>query len=322
MLDAKPVLHCVVLGGTGFVGSRVAAELRARGHLVSQIAGPRLIASSADREGALRAASAAEPHVEALARALQGSDVVINAAGLAAPDSILDGALVGANAVLPLVAARAAGRSGARRFIHLSSAAVQGNTPMLDETWTASPFSPYSQSKAWGEDLLRVDADDTRNAGTEIVVLRATSVQGSGRPTTRRLSRLARSPLASVAAPGTAPSPITSVESLADLVALMAEHAGPVPQVVLQPWEGMTVYGVLDAAGGKKPHQLPARLCRMAVTLGRFVSARLQGRFAGAVRRVELMWFGQGQVPGWTAQSGLIPRRRVADVLLECRRSS
>jgi len=308
-------LRCVVLGASGFVGKHVVLELEARGHQVTAVGAPRIAASRADLVGAVQAADDSSSVEQALVETFRHAEVVINAAGLASPDGDLDGDLVGANASLPLVLARAATRSGTRRMIHLSSAAVQGRTSVLDETWTTSPFSAYSHSKAWGEELLARQGQQSRAAGTEIVVLRATSVQGTDRTTTVRLRRLAASPLASVASPGTAPSPVTSVHALAELVASVAAHEGPVPEVVLQPWEGMTVTGVLEAAGGRMPRSLPAVLCRIAVFGGRVGSRLLRGRFSGAVRRVEVMWFGQGQVLGWASEAGLTTRPRVADVL-------
>ena len=210
----------------------------------------------------------------------------------------------------------AARRAGVPRVIHLSSAAVQGATETLDETPRTAPFSPYSQSKAWAEEALVSERiTGTEGASPEIVIVRATSVQGRGRPTTARLQRFAKSPLASVAAPGCAPTPVTSVGSLAEFIIAVGLHAGVVPPIVLQPWEGMTVSSVLVSAGGRAPRRLPRTVCRGLIKVGRVMSRLVGGRLTGPIRRVELMWFGQRQVEGWAAEVGLSPMRRVADVL-------
>jgi len=241
---------------------------------------------------------------------MRGHDVVVNAAGLATPSAPADAGLLGANALLPVVLARTAADAGVRRFIQLSSAAVQGRLPVLDETTAVRPFSAYSRSKALGEQALAL----LRPPGLSMVTVRATSVQGAGRPTTTALARLARSPLASVAAPGSAASPITSVEALAALVLAVGRHGDAVPGIVLQPWEGLTVRSVLEAAGGR-PRVLPAALCRATVATGYAASGLLGGRLDGHVRRVELMWFGQDQVAGWAVREDLRPPAHVREVL-------
>ncbi|MHA7146164.1 NAD-dependent epimerase/dehydratase family protein [Arthrobacter sp. TmT3-37] len=300
----------LVLGGSGFVGSEVLRALRAAGVDAVPAAAPRLV-TAADTPEAL-VAEAALLDGAGLRAAMAGHSVVVNAAGLATPSSGDVQALLGANALLPAVVARAAAAAGVGRVIHLSSAAVQGRTPVLDATDTVHPFSTYSRSKALGEQSIdRVAADEP---ALSVVTIRATSVQGRGRPTTAALTRLARSPLASVASPGSARSPITSVEALAGLVLAVGRHAGPVPSRVLQPWEGLTVRTVLEAAGGR-PRILPAALCRLAVGSGYALSGLLGGRLDGHVRRVELMWFGQDQVPGWAEEQGIPPAPRVREVL-------
>jgi nucleoside-diphosphate-sugar epimerase len=300
----------VVLGGSGFVGSAVLRALLDAGIEARAARAPRLTTTAATA-GALGEA-AARVDITDLRAVLEGAAVVVNAAGLATPAAGGGVELSGANALLPAVVARAAAAAGVGRLIHLSSAAVQGRVPVLDETDTVHPFSAYSRSKALGEQALALVA--AGEPGLSVVTLRATSVQGQGRPTTAALARLARSPLASVAAPGTARSPITSVEALADLVLAVGLHDGPVPPRVLQPWEGLTVRTVLEAAGGR-PRVLPAALCRCAVGGGYALSSLLRRRLDGHVRRLELMWFGQDQVPGWAVGQGIVPVARVHRVL-------
>lgn len=297
-----------VVGGSGFVGSAVIEALAAVGIEAHTVPAPRLATEA--RTAAALVAEALRYDVGALGTALRGHDVVVNAAGMATPSGQDGPDLLGANALLPAVVARAAAGVGVQRVIHLSSAAVQGSARMLDETAAVHPFSAYSRSKALGEQALTI----LDPADLSMVILRATSVQGHGRPTTASLATLARSPLASVASPGTAPSPVTSVGALADLVIAIGRHGAAVPGIVLQPWEGLSVRTVLEAAGGR-PRLLPAVLCRIAVTAGFRISSLLGGRLDGQVRRVELLWFGQDQVAGWAADQGLAPRARVRDVL-------
>jgi dTDP-4-dehydrorhamnose reductase len=316
MSETRDETTWVVIGASGFVGTRVAADARSRGITVVELSAPRLEATPATAMSAKDAAAGARDAEDELASAFRGARVVVNAAGLATPDAEISPSLVGANAALPLVALAAARRSGVRRFVHLSSAAVQGPVPVLDESPRTTPFSPYSQSKAWGEELL-LEAGDEGGPDdvTEVVVVRATSVQGAGRPTTDRLRRLAASPLASVAAPGDAATPVTSVAALAEFVTAVGSFVGRVPGVVLQPWEGLTVTSVLEAAGRRPPRRLPRGLCRFVVGSARVVSRLLGGRFAGSIRRVELMWFGQGQTSGWAESVGIRPTPVVADLL-------
>ncbi|MGY3262419.1 NAD-dependent epimerase/dehydratase family protein [Frigoribacterium sp. 2355] len=316
MSETRDATTWVVIGASGFVGSWIVADARSRGITVVELAAPRLEAVPAAAASARAAAAGAVSVVDELAAAFRGVEVVVNAAGLATPDAEMSASLVGANAALPLVALAAARRSGARRFVHLSSAAVQGPVPVLDESTRTLPFSPYSQSKAWGEQLLvEARAEGAPDDVTEVVVVRATSVQGPGRPTTDRLRRLAASPLASVASPGDAPTPVTSVAALAEFVTAVGTFDGIVPAVVLQPWEGLTVSSVLEAAGGRSPRRLPRLLCRFVVGSARVVSRLIGGRLAGPIRRVELMWFGQGQTSGWAESVGIRPTPAVADLL-------
>ncbi|TQL48631.1 UDP-N-acetylmuramyl pentapeptide phosphotransferase/UDP-N-acetylglucosamine-1-phosphate transferase [Homoserinimonas aerilata] len=298
-------LRWAVVGASGFIGSAVVRALEAEGADVVEVKAPRLrVEGGASVPELLALAEKSELATKELADQLRGVDVVVNAAGLATPDASDAAPLFGANALLPVVLLTAAGLAGAMRVIHLSSAAVQGRTPQLDETATFRPFSAYSRSKALGEMALfaRVeDASDGRSP--ELVVLRATSVQGVGRETTRQLRRLARSPLSSVAAPGDRPTVVSSVDGLVSFIRFVGSHISSVPTVVLQPWEGMTTAEVLHAAGGRAPRMLPKPLCRFFVSSG-FLLATIVRPLQGGVRRVELMWFGQEQDAAWARRVG------------------
>ncbi|MHA7153552.1 NAD-dependent epimerase/dehydratase family protein [Arthrobacter sp. TMN-50] len=298
----------LILGATGFVGSAVLHAAEAAGLDVAALPAPRLT-TDATTVAAIAGEAATHPALTGLTSALAGVSVVVNAAGLAAPRSGDTATLRGANALLPALLAQACAAAGVERLVHLSSAAVQGQRARLDESRDLSPFSAYSRSKALGEEALRVAPP-----GLSTVVVRATSVQGLDRPTTTALVKLAASPLASVAAPGTAATPVTSVESLADFVVKVGSYPGPVPAVVLQPSEGMTVRSVLEAAGGT-PLVLPRRLCRGLLRAGYAVSALAGERLHGSLRRVELMWFGQAQDPGWAETHGIQVEQRVSAVL-------
>lgn len=320
-------LRWLVLGSTGFVGSAVVAELRDRGFDVDTLSAPRLLATAETAgllaEEARAAAASAGATFVSLRQAFAGVDVVVNAAGLATPGDGESPALTGANALLPAVIALAARAAGVRRLVHLSSASVQGHRRVIDESSDRAPFSAYSRSKALGEEVLELLAGESAAPAGETgalpetgwVTVRATSVQGPSRPTTVSLAKVAASPLASVATPGTAPTPVSSINALAWFVVETGQHQGVVPALVLQPWEGLSVSDVLAAAGGRTPLRLPLWMCHTVLSGGYFVSRLLGERLHGPIRRVELMWFGQAQSPGWAESAGISPAPAVRGVL-------
>ncbi|MHA7305481.1 NAD-dependent epimerase/dehydratase family protein [Arthrobacter sp. TMN-49] len=328
MSGDAPGLRWLVVGASGFVGRAVVGELRDRGLEVGILAAPRLssVATTAQDLAQQARQFAASPVTSgvagtdyaALLDALAGVDVLINAAGLATPGDPGSASLTGANALLPAVLAVAAQAAGVKRLVHLSSASVQGHRRVIDETPDRAPFSAYSRTKALGEEVLEVLADDSAQSGAAtltVVTIRATSVQGPSRATTLSLAKIAASPLASVASPGTAPTPVSSIDALAWFVVETGAFPGPVPAVVLQPWEGLSVTDVLAAAGGQAPMVVPAWLCRPLLASGYFVSALLGERLHGPLRRVELMWLGQAQTPGWAEQVGLVPTATIGPLL-------
>lgn len=304
-----------VLGASGFVGRAVVEAAMDRGVSVRPVSAPRLewTPESADPELLLRAAR--ENHATSLlVEALRGADVCINAAGAASPDAADSVGLRGANALLPVVAAHAAEQAGVRRFIHLSSAAVQGAQRILDDSPRTAPFSPYSRSKACGEIGLRAFTEG-RGTGTEVIVIRATSVQGPGRPTTRSLQSIARTPLSSVAHPGTHRSAVSSVAGLARFVSDVAESPRDLGgRILLQPWEGATVRNVLTVAGDRVPARIPQWTATVVVAAGQLIGHAIP-KFAGLSRRLEVMWFGQDQEPLFYDDIGSARGREMTDEL-------
>lgn len=288
--DSNP--RWVIFGSSGFVGRHLCAELESRKARVVRRRAPRLEAPPALAPSDYAAmATVLKEEIEALSEKLLPGDIVINAAGLAEPGSAATTQLFGANALLPGVLALAAKNAGVLHYVHVSSAAVLGSANILNAARATNPFSPYSKSKALGETVV---AAVSGNLPTSVV--RATSVQGSDRKTTKNLQALARSPLASVAAPGTQPTSVSSIDGLVDFVIVTAANPASLYRIVLQPWEGGTVSSVLVAAsGGKRPIVLPAVLCRAVVLVGRTISRGLGGFLSGHIRRLELMWFGQSQ---------------------------
>lgn len=291
-----------LLGATGFVGSAVGGALRARGAIVTDIGAPRLGTDA--RTLAQLEAELGSPQVEAetsrLRELLAGHDVVVNAAGVAAATGGGDH-LFGANALLPAVVAAAAPVDA--RVVHVSSAAVQGRTKVLDETDRVEPFSPYSSSKALGEQAVR-------SVRADAVVYRPTSVQGAGRPVTQQLTRILRSPIASVAS-GVRPTPQILVQNVGEAVAFLALTDEQPPAMVLHPWEGVTTRELYELLGGRRPLVVPAPLAAALVAVG-FLVGRVSGKVAGLVRRVEMLWFGQQQAESWLDGRWSAPAGRAA----------
>ncbi|MGN6517849.1 MAG: NAD-dependent epimerase/dehydratase family protein [Dokdonella sp.] len=163
----------LVVGGSGFIGSRLASRLLELGHEValfdkapSMLHAPRLV------RGDVRDAAA-------LADAVQGFDCIV---ALAAehrddvrPESLYHDVNVGGAANL----VRAAAIAGVRRIVFVSSVAVYGlDQPLADEAAPLRPAGAYGHSKVLAERIHEEWAD----AGPQrsLLVLRPVVVFGEG----------------------------------------------------------------------------------------------------------------------------------------------
>lgn len=283
----------VTVVGAGFIGGAVVSALRRRGHTVCVAEAPRYTTSARDVDSLLTEAAGVD-HLEWL----RDADVVVNCAGMAAPTKGLTDELVGANSLLPAVLAAGIARGHVSgRLIHVSSAAVQGDQ-ILDETPRVSPWSAYSQSKAWGEQALS-------RSVIPVTIYRPASVHGPGRPLTISLARFAASALASVAGAGNGRSPVSHVANVADGIAFAVEIPDS-PEIVLHPGDGLSCAELLRLLGGREPHRIPRVLARTTVWLLALLG-RLSSTPAALSRRLEVTWFGQEDRAAWLGSSGWLP---------------
>jgi nucleoside-diphosphate-sugar epimerase len=292
-----------LLGGTGFVGGAVAEALRAKQCDARIVTSPRLTTTARSTSGLAAEALRLHDVVEQLAGRFRGCSVVINAAGDPDASSLDADALFGANALLPLVILMAAREAGVPRVVHVSSAVVQNDRAVLDESDSMDPFSTYSASKIAGEQVVATAAGES----TAVVRYRPPSVHAPGRRVTRMIARIASSPFASVARPGTQATPQALLTNVADAVTYLAlaEHAPP--PVVIHPWEGMTARGLMvSLGGGHTPKLIPAALARGLVRLAKVVG-RVHPPTAANARRLELLWLGQRQADSWLTRDGWQP---------------
>lgn len=293
-----------LVGASGFVGSAVKAELVKAGATVREVRAPRLACAAASLEELRDAVDdAVSSHTE-LVGLLCGADAVVNAAGDPDASSADRGRLIGANALLPGLLLEAARRARVPRLVHISSAVVQGNSPLLDESDMMHAFSPYSESKILGERVLTKFGE---KAADGVVIYRPPSVHAASRRVTRRIAKIAASPLATVAAPGTQPSPQALIGNVASAVAFLALCPATPPVRVIHPWEGMTSAGLMRTLGdGRAPRVIPRALARALVSVANTL-ALLVPRLRADVRRVELLWFGQRQGRSWLSTQGWTP---------------
>jgi UDP-glucose 4-epimerase len=281
------------------VGSAVVNRLQVTQIDHLSISAPRLRTAVRSIAGLLDALEQSESEIDQLCHQLQDCSVIINAAGMAEPDVSPSDQLFGANALLPAVIGRAAHRAGADRCVHISSQSVQGDLPVLTEDSSVNPFSPYSLSKALGEQLL---LKDDQVAST--VVFRAGSVQGSARKTTQRLVKFAHSPIASVALD--TPTTLALIEDTAAAIVFCGAFAGDIPAVVLQQGDGLTVREVLSELGARRIRTVPLPVARTLVKAGTALG-RWWPRSAGVARRGRVLWFGQECRATWLSRSGFHP---------------
>lgn len=299
-MEGLVVDRIALVGASGFVGSAVAAALEPRVDLVV-VRAPRLVTRARSLIG-LRSEAACCPAVRELAAEIRGADVVVNAAGDPDASSLDEDALFGANALLPAVLHEAVRLAGVRKLVHVSSAVVQNDKPVLDSSEDLRPFSPYSASKCLGEEVLR-DA----GAGVSVVRYRPPSVHAPSRRVTRMIRRIAKSPAATVARPGDQPTPQALLPNVAAAVAHLATSQAELPAVVHHPSEGVTVSTLMeDLSGGRRPRRIPRWAAVAGVRVGKALG-RLHKPTAANARRLELLWLGQSQEESWLTTTGWHP---------------
>ncbi|GAB6392009.1 MAG: NAD-dependent epimerase/dehydratase family protein [Treponematales bacterium] len=164
-------MNITIIGGSGFVGTRLAARLAAAGHAVT-------IADKNDSAAFPRLrvyADVREP--ETLEKALSGSEVVINLAAEhrddVTPKSLYDEVNVdGAENVC-----NACAKLGIKKIIFTSSVAVYGFAPVgTDETGTLNYFNDYGRTKWLAEEKYRAWlADDPARS---LTIIRPTVIFG------------------------------------------------------------------------------------------------------------------------------------------------
>ena len=298
---SKETLRIGVLGASGFVGRAVAESLRADAEVVA-LAAPRLIPRPIDPQGPAPYVNSEQ--VDQWARQFDELDVVINAAGDPNASSMNEDTLLAANAVMPLVVYMACAQARVRRFIHISSAVVQGDRPTLDASRDWRAFSPYSLAKIAGEKWLLEAAREP----TQLVIYRPPSVHAPGRGVTVKVARLAAGPARSVAGAGNRPTPQALLENVADAVRFLAVTDKHPPEIVHHPWEGLTTAELMRSLGGRNPRKLPETACSIVSGSAR-LTERIVPHLAPYRRRLEMMWFGQAVDRSWLEAVGWLPPR-------------
>ncbi len=279
-----------VLGASGFVGSAVMAELMREGLDVRPFQAPRA-RPSGQFNGDF------ERERNQLARDLRGISTLVSAAGVADASSRDWPQLLGANVASPLLAHASCQLAGVTRFVHVSSAVVQGRIEILNEHAESYPLTPYARSKALAE--IRLCAI---SSPVELTIYRPPSVHSTERRVTRRLATYARSPLAAVAGDGSRPSPQALIQNVAAAIVHLVGAPAP-PRFALHPSEGITTGGLLEMLGGKRPRRVPLPVVKGICALGNAASAAIRP-LAADVRRAEMLFLGQAQEDGWLHSDG------------------
>lgn len=290
-------MRVVVVGASGFVGGQVTAALHNRGVEVVAARAPRLPEMSVAESAIFLRDAELDPE---LLDTWRGADALVNAAGNPNASARDIGALIAANSALPGLLGRYASELGVDRYVHVSSAVVQGRRLVLDETDEFDAFSDYARSKVLGEKLAR------RHGPAATVCYRPPSVHHESRRVTRMISQIASSPAATVAGPGDQPTPQALAGNVGAAVAELATCQAQPPTVVMHPWEQLTCTSLLELLGDRSPRVLPRRLAAVLVRSLALASAPVPAVRANA-RRVELIWFGQGQATSWLTTQGWTP---------------
>ncbi|MFK0104115.1 NAD-dependent epimerase/dehydratase family protein [Streptomyces sp. NPDC091217] len=277
-------MRILVLGHTGYLGTHVAAGLRA-------VPGARVLGGGRSA-GADHRVDLASVRPEQLAKTLAAAepDAVVNCAGATGGDAVV---LAEVNARGPAVLCAALRDAApAARLVHLGSAAEYGpgvpDAPVTESAPT-SPVGPYGATKLAGTAAVTA-------SGLDAVVLRVGNPVGPGAPGAALPGRIT----ALLRAAGPDPEAVlrlgdlsayrdfVDVRDVARAVVLAATVPGPLPQV-------LNVGGGRAVAMRELVHALAARAG---------FRGRIEESSAGSVRSARVSWqcsdiSAAGRALGW-----------------------
>ncbi|MFL5801133.1 MAG: SDR family NAD(P)-dependent oxidoreductase, partial [Roseiflexaceae bacterium] len=174
-------MNVLVTGGTGFIGANLAAALIARGDAVRVLR--RASSSLVALEGLPvehMIGDVTDP--DAVARAVEGCDLVFHVAALAAYWRATREQVYHVNVAGTRVVMEACLRAGVPRVVHTSSVAAVGIAPRATIADERTPFDtlsatfPYAHSKRLAEDVVR----EFVAQGLNVVIVNPATVFGVG----------------------------------------------------------------------------------------------------------------------------------------------
>lgn len=163
-------MKIAVSGGSGFVGSHLVPALVSRGHKVRL-----LMRTEANPSDGVSHIVGSISSKSVITRFLEGSDIIINLIGRFDPPFEEQ---IESNVIAPLELFSNAGRMGIKRVIHISAAAVYGDSAIKKiptENDPTDPTTSYSLSKVLGEEVLEFCKV---TYGILPVILRPTNIYG------------------------------------------------------------------------------------------------------------------------------------------------
>ncbi len=184
-------MKALVTGATGFVGSHLVEVLRREGHEVTALVRSPSKAAALDALGARRLPGDLHDP-SALARAVEGQDVIFHVAGLVAARN--EAEFLRGNRDATANVLDAAFRAGTGRILLVSSMAAGGPAALgrpLEGTEPARPVTAYGRSKLAGEEILR-------EGGVPWTIVRPPMVYGPRDREVLKVFKLARLGLAPV----------------------------------------------------------------------------------------------------------------------------
>lgn len=232
----------VITGASGFVGSHIVDELLRQGARVRAVVRGTSSRRWLDGKG-VELADAGLDDAAALARAVEGADWIVHAAGMTSARNAAEyheANVLGTERVL-----RAADGASVRRFLYVSSQAAAGpsltGVPVTEEQ-RPHPVSVYGESKLRGEELVRMASDRL-----PITVIRPPAVYGPRDAAILKAFRAGKRHIEPVLRKRGRFS-IVHAQDLAAAVVLALKHEAAVGQVFFACEPDVTDYAALGAA--------------------------------------------------------------------------